>query len=297
MQVGSVNVIPETAQNMIVSLNGVIQKPNSSYTVAGAVITFSSALVTGDVINFIQILGSVLDLGTPSDSTVTNAKTNFVSTSSAAGLQIKGDGTTDGTIQLNCSQNTHGIKIKSPPHSASASYTLTMPNNDGDANQVLTTNGSGVLSFTTPASANNTPAFQACRTTNQSISNNTFTKVAFQTQNFDITNVYDTDVYSRFTPGVAGKYYIYTQVQMGGLSADAFYISIYKNGATWLNIRNGTDTSGEYILTGAAIDTADNNDYYEVFAYQNSGGALNVIGYSDAAARIYTAFGAYRIIT
>ena len=80
MQVGSVNVIPETAQNMIVSLNGVIQKPNSSYTVAGAVITFSSALVTGDVINFIQILGSVLDLGTPSDSTVTNAKTNFVST-------------------------------------------------------------------------------------------------------------------------------------------------------------------------------------------------------------------------
>ena len=74
MQVGSVNVIPETAQNMIVSLNGVIQKPNSSYTVAGAVITFSSALVTGDVINFIQILGSVLDLGTPSDDTVSTAK-------------------------------------------------------------------------------------------------------------------------------------------------------------------------------------------------------------------------------
>ena len=76
MQVSSVNVIPETAQNMIVSLNGVIQKPNSSYTVAGAVITFSSALVTGDVINFIQILGSVLDLGTPSDGTVTSAKLN-----------------------------------------------------------------------------------------------------------------------------------------------------------------------------------------------------------------------------
>jgi len=74
MQVGSVNVLPETAQNMIVSLNGVIQKPNSSYTVAGAVITFSSALVTGDVINFIQILGSVLDLGVPSDGTVTSGK-------------------------------------------------------------------------------------------------------------------------------------------------------------------------------------------------------------------------------
>ena len=150
MQVGSVNVIPETANHMIVSLNGVIQKPggaNPSFTVSGSTITFASNLVTGDVINFIQILGSVLDVGTVSDATITNAKTNFVSTSSAAGLQIKGDGTTDGTLQLNCSQNSHGIKIKSPPHSASASYTLTMPNNDGDANQVLTTNGSGVLSF------------------------------------------------------------------------------------------------------------------------------------------------------
>ena len=74
MQVGSVNVSPETANHMIVSLNGVIQKPNSSYTVAGAVITFSSALVTGDVINFIQILGSVLDLGVPSDDTVSTVK-------------------------------------------------------------------------------------------------------------------------------------------------------------------------------------------------------------------------------
>jgi hypothetical protein len=74
MQVGSVNVSPESANHMIVSLNGVIQKPNSSYTVAGAVITFSSALVTGDVINFIQILGSVLDLGVPSDDTVSTAK-------------------------------------------------------------------------------------------------------------------------------------------------------------------------------------------------------------------------------
>ena len=74
MQVASVNVIPETAQNLIVSLNGVIQKPGSSFTVSGSTITFSQNLVTGDVIDFIQILGSVLDIGTPSDGTVTTAK-------------------------------------------------------------------------------------------------------------------------------------------------------------------------------------------------------------------------------
>ena len=167
MQVGSANVLPESVNNMLVSLNGVIQKPNSAYTVSGSTITFASNLASGDVIDFIQIFGDVLNIGTPSDGAVTStklasnsvttakitdanvtgAKTNFVSTSSAAGLQIKGDGTTDGTLQLNCSQNSHGIKLKSPPHSASASYTLTFPNNDGDANEFLQTNGSGVLTW------------------------------------------------------------------------------------------------------------------------------------------------------
>ena len=70
MQVGSVNVSPETAFHMIVSLNGVLQKPGRSFTVSGSTITFASNLVTGDVIDFIHILGSVLDLGVPSDDTV-----------------------------------------------------------------------------------------------------------------------------------------------------------------------------------------------------------------------------------
>ena len=74
MQVGSVNVVPQSANHMIVSLNGTIQKPNSSFTVSGSTITFASNLATGDVIDFIQILGDVLDLGVPSDATVTTAK-------------------------------------------------------------------------------------------------------------------------------------------------------------------------------------------------------------------------------
>ena len=77
MQVGSVNVIPQSSNHMIVSLNGTIQKPggaNPSFTVSGSTITFASNLATGDVIDFIQILGDVLDLGVPSDATVTNAK-------------------------------------------------------------------------------------------------------------------------------------------------------------------------------------------------------------------------------
>jgi len=62
-------------------------------------------------------------------------------------VEVKGAGGNDGTLQLNCSQNSHGVKIKSPPHSAAASYTLTLPNDDGNANQVLKTDGSGALSW------------------------------------------------------------------------------------------------------------------------------------------------------
>ena len=153
MQVSSVNVSPESANHMLVSLNGILQKPNSSFTISGSTITFASNLATGDVIDFIILLGNVLDLGVPSDATVTDAKANFVSTSSAAGLQIKGDGTTDGTLQLNCSQNSHGIKLKSPAHSAGASYTLTFPTTDGNNEEFLQTNGSGVLTWASAGGA------------------------------------------------------------------------------------------------------------------------------------------------
>ena len=74
MQVSSTNVSPESANHMLVSLNGVLQKPGSSFTISGATITFASNLATGDVIDFIILLGNVLDIGTPSDGTITEAK-------------------------------------------------------------------------------------------------------------------------------------------------------------------------------------------------------------------------------
>jgi hypothetical protein len=67
-------------------------------------------------------------------------------------LVAKGDATNgSGQITLNCENNSHGVKIKGPPHSAAATYTLTLPNNTGTNNQFLTTNGSGVLSWSSPA--------------------------------------------------------------------------------------------------------------------------------------------------
>jgi hypothetical protein len=92
MQVGGVDVSPETANHMLVSLNGILQAPTTSYTVAGSTITFASALETGDVIDFIQILGNVLDLGVPSDNTVSLAKLTATGTKDATTF-LRGDNT------------------------------------------------------------------------------------------------------------------------------------------------------------------------------------------------------------
>jgi hypothetical protein len=100
MQVGSANVIPESANHMIVSLNGVIQKPGSSFTVSSSTITFASNLATGDSIDFIILLGNVLDLGVPSDSTVTTAKlgADAVTGAKIADDAIDSEHYTDGSI-------------------------------------------------------------------------------------------------------------------------------------------------------------------------------------------------------
>ena len=63
-------------------------------------------------------------------------------------VRIQGDNSTsvDGTLELRCSTNAHGVKIKSPAHSAGASYTLTLPTNIVNG-QFLKTDTNGVLSW------------------------------------------------------------------------------------------------------------------------------------------------------
>lgn len=62
-----------TAQQLLVSLGGVIQNPNIDYTVSTNTITFTTAPASG--LSFFGVLmGDTLNVGTPSDGTVTSAK-------------------------------------------------------------------------------------------------------------------------------------------------------------------------------------------------------------------------------
>ena len=91
-------------------------------------------------------LGGNLDVQTNEITTSTTNGNIKVTPNGTGVVEIKGAGGADGTLQLNCSANSHGVKIKSPPHSAAQSYTLTLPSNIVNG-QFLKTDSNGNLSW------------------------------------------------------------------------------------------------------------------------------------------------------
>jgi len=257
----SVAFTPESALHMIVSLNGVIQAPLSSFSVSGSTITFlpsSGTLSSSDTIDFILVLGNVLDIGTPSDSTVTNAKTNFVSTSSSAGLQIKGDGTTDGTtgtLQLNCSNNNHGIKLASPAHTHGQNYTLTFPTTAPVADKFLKTDGSGNLSF-----ASGIEEYDIWRIT----TNTTNTASAYISSNWERC---DDAEFEKIGTGLSESSGVFSFPSTGKYLITAF-VSI--------QARNGEVGQGQAFI----YTTTDNSNYYNQAQAEMSGSSDHVISVS-----------------
>ena len=89
---GGVAYYPQSANHCLVSLNGILQAPTDSFTISGSTIIFSSALTTSDVIDFIIVLGDVLNIGTPSDNTVSLAKLTATGTKDSTTF-LRGDNT------------------------------------------------------------------------------------------------------------------------------------------------------------------------------------------------------------
>ena len=87
--VGGVAITPVVEAAVLISINGVIQEPTTDYTVSGTNITFTDAPVSTDSF-FGIVMGRQLDVGTPSDSTVTSAKlaSTFLTGSTDIGAAI-----------------------------------------------------------------------------------------------------------------------------------------------------------------------------------------------------------------
>ena len=135
-------------------LNGVKLINGTDVTVtSGTSVVLATGATVGDTLDLVgfgtfnvaSIAGTAINSGTINDArlpTTMAGKTLNTAIVNANSLTARGDGSSaDGKITLNCSQNSHGVKIQSPAHSAGQSYTLVLPTNVGTANQVLATNG------------------------------------------------------------------------------------------------------------------------------------------------------------
>ena len=98
LQKDSANFSPSSANQLLVSLNGVIQKPGSSFTVSGSTLTFSSALTSSDSIDFILAMGEPLLVGTPSDGTVSTSK---IADDAVTGAKIENNPEIAGALTTN----------------------------------------------------------------------------------------------------------------------------------------------------------------------------------------------------
>ena len=126
-------------------LNGVKLDTTDFTATDGTSIVLASGATSGDILQVVSY--GTFTLASFSAGNLTSGTINNDRLPSPT-LVVKGDGSsTDGKLTLNCSQNTHGVSIQAPPHSANQSYTLTLPQTSPQNDKVLGVNSSGQLSF------------------------------------------------------------------------------------------------------------------------------------------------------
>ena len=259
LQVGGANVAPESANHMLVSLNGILQKPGSSFTISGSTMTFASNLATGDVIDFVQILGNVLDIGQPSDDTVTAAKLN-------------NDIISGQTALTSAPADTDELLIS-------------------DAGTIKRIDVSLV-------GGKNTPAFYGELASTQTISRNSNVKVTGMTNDeVDSDTAFDGTTFTVPSDG-AGKYFIYGTAQVdfevAGDDGEEARAIIYKNGSAikTAKFRNQSTKDLRYVnLNVSVIVSLSASDTIELYTLlnDNSGDDARVLS-GD------TSIGGYKLI-
>ena len=141
----------------------------------------------------------------------------------------------------------------------------------------------------------NYPAFHAYLSTTQTVSDNVATKAQIDNELFDTNNCYDNSTNYRFTPTVAGKYFVYFAIacEANANTINDVSVYLYKNGVEYLEVRDNPVSSERGIDVGGSniVDFNGTTDYLEVFGRINVDSATP----SFAIATKSTYFGAYRI--
>jgi hypothetical protein len=125
----------------------------------------------------------------------------------------------------------------------------------------------GTIITTASTFAGTGPAFSAYASTNQALSTNVLTKILFDTEVFDTNNNFSS---SRFTPTVAGYYFVSAGVGVGA-STTAASMTLYKNGAAYQEMLALAGNVNAICGNSPLVFCNGTTDYLEIYALFGTG--------------------------
>jgi len=146
---------------------------------------------------------------------------------------------------------------------------------DTGNNTLLTSDGSGNVTLGS-GFPQNTPSFSAKLSSDQTITASSYTKIQFNSEQWDTNDAYDATTNYRFTPAIAGKYRINSTVMLQNIATAGNRIQyvIYKNGSFFAMVGDdgpSTGSGADPTLTISIDIEFNTTDYVEMWIYHNSG--------------------------
>jgi len=152
-------------------------------------------------------------------------------------------------------------------------FTIASPNSNTDRTLTLPDEAGTVLtSASTTVLPKGNSAFRAYLSSAYNISSGTFTKITLDAEDFDLNNEFDTSN-SRFTPTVAGYYWISAAFANNGASSPSRLIArLHKNGSVF-SFAVGDQVTGYTVSGGKLMYFNGATDYVELYGYIIAGTA------------------------
>ena len=294
----TLDVAPGNVLDIEVFVGNVRQDPNSAYTLSGTTLTFTGAPPSGT--NNIYVVHQAKSVGTidvPASgvqasslaSTVLTGQTDIGADIADADLFLVDDGA-GGTLRKTAASRIKtyvgGFDVTSI---TGATALATQP----DQTDEIVLSDAGTLKRLDIKHIQCVPAFAAQLSGNQSVSTGSFTKINFNNEDLDTNSAYDNSSNYRFTPAIAGYYFVYALLAFDELyDGSTGYCAIYKNGSHFFSGTQMTAANTAMLVAQvSATIYLDDNDYVEIYGFHNHGSNRNVIGNSTTE----SFFGAFRI--
>jgi len=200
---------------------------------------------------------------------------------SASGTTLTLTSATASTDDMYCVYLGQALQTVNPPN---ASVGLSQLTATGTKDSTTFLRGDNTFAS---AGGTNTPTFLVRKNGDQSISASTWTKITGWSEIFDPQSKFSSD---KFTPGVAGKYFIYGYVYLLGISGERFLVGLYKSGTRFVESGSMASAANNYPQLVCGYADLNDTDYIELY-FNSAGGSSTA--YSSG---ITVQWGGYKII-